>query len=150
MKVGVARISSPWHAVHRRIRLPGSGEKPFFPLCSSRSTGPTHPENSARLPSPRFVAFAPSGIIRTRSLHSGSSSLDFCSNSYLAAHSVALIVYDTVVLIGHLNQTMLNSTSMIESKNHRLLVCVFASLLLMPSRWHVRSESLSRPKTTSL
>jgi hypothetical protein len=28
----VARISSPWHDVHRRIRLPGSGEKPFPPL----------------------------------------------------------------------------------------------------------------------
>ena len=48
------------------------------PLCSSRSAGTTHPENSARLPSPRLVAFAPSGIIRTRSLHSGYVSLAFC------------------------------------------------------------------------
>jgi SRSO17 transposase len=70
----------------------------FFPLCSSRSTGPTHPKNSARLPAPRLVAFAPRGIIRTRSLHSGSSSPDFCSNSFVAVHFVAFIVYDTVVL----------------------------------------------------
>src|SRR6266404_4039668 len=94
----LARISSSRHAVHRRIRLPGSGEKPFFPLCSNRSTGPTHPENSARVPAPRFVAFAPSGIIRTPSLHSGSSSPDFCSNGFLAVHFVASVVYDTVVL----------------------------------------------------
>jgi hypothetical protein len=84
--------------VHRRIRLPGRGEKPFFPLCASRSTGPTHPENSARLPAPRLVAFAPSGIIRTRSLHSGSDSLDSCSNDLPAVHFVAHAVYDTVVL----------------------------------------------------
>ncbi|MGB7848236.1 MAG: efflux RND transporter periplasmic adaptor subunit, partial [Candidatus Acidiferrum sp.] len=41
---------------------------------------------------------APSGIIPTRSLHSGSSSRGFCSNSFLAVHFVASTVYDTVVL----------------------------------------------------
>ena len=93
-------MSSSRHAVHRRIRLSGSGEKPFFPLCSSRSTGPTHPDNSARLPAPGLAAFAPSGIILIRSLDPGSSSLDFCPNSFLAVPFVVSVVYDTVVL-GH-------------------------------------------------
>ena len=72
----------------------------FSPSARAGQLDLRTPENSARLPAPRLVAFAPSGIIRTRSLHSGSGLPDFCSNSFLAVHFVASLVYDTVVLEG--------------------------------------------------
>jgi hypothetical protein len=48
-------------------------------------------------------------MIRTQSLPSGSDSPDFCSNSLLAAHFVALAVYDTVVLISRLKIGNINA-----------------------------------------
>jgi hypothetical protein len=106
--VGPASASSVWPPAALANRAVVTMREPAPHVTSSghvlpvtganRSPGPTHPENSARLPAPRLVAFAPSGIIRTRSLPSGSGSLDSCSNGLPAVHFVVGSVYDTVVL----------------------------------------------------
>src|ERR1700722_11643545 len=53
---GLARFSSSRHVMHRRLRLPRRGKKPFFPLRQRRSTGLTRHETSARVPPPRLTA----------------------------------------------------------------------------------------------
>src|SRR5665213_1026541 len=55
-RTGLARFSSSRHVMHRRLRLPRRGKKPFFPLRQCRSTGLTRHETPAGVPPPRITA----------------------------------------------------------------------------------------------
>ena len=65
--------------MHRSLWVPGSRAEPFFPLCPRRSSWIHYPQASAGLPPARLAAYAPSDIIRTRSLRYESSSHASCS-----------------------------------------------------------------------
>src|SRR5260370_10266482 len=87
--------------MHRRLRLPCRGEKPFFPLRTRRSTGATHRETSVRVPPPRLAAYALSVITHTPSPHYEFKSQGISSNSSTAVRFVAedaCNVYNIVVL----------------------------------------------------
>ena len=96
----MARISSPRHPLHCRLRLPRSREKPFFPLCKVRPPGTTPHPTSCQFSAPR-IASAPNGIIQTRSLPSVSGLPDSCQLNFPAALSVRPCVCNTVVLRQH-------------------------------------------------
>jgi hypothetical protein len=80
--------------MHRCLRLPGSGKKPFFPLGPCRSTGATRPGNFARVRTAGLAACAPSAIIRTPSPRCGSSWPEPFSPNSFAVHFVAVDDYD--------------------------------------------------------
>src|SRR5678815_5760506 len=64
----LARLPPSCDAMHCRLRVPGRGAEPFFPLSPGRLSRITSPRTSARLPAPG-LASDPSGIIYTQSLH---------------------------------------------------------------------------------
>ena len=90
----LARISSSRHLVHRRLRLPGCGKKPFPPLTPRQSIGPTRPKNSIPISSPGLAASAPSVITRTPSQHYEFRWPGISPGIFPAAHCVAADAYD--------------------------------------------------------
>ena len=63
----LARIPPSRHAMHCSLWVPGSRAEPFFPLCPRRSSWIRCPTAGTVLQPARVTAYAPSGIIPTRS-----------------------------------------------------------------------------------
>lgn len=83
----VARLSSPRHAVHCRVWVPGRRAEPFFPLRARRRSGTICPRDPAGLP-PTGLASDPSGIIHCRSQRSESCWPAICSGVSLSVRFV--------------------------------------------------------------
>ena len=62
-----ARVSPSRHLMYRSLWVPGRRAEPFFLLCPRRPCWTISPGAAAELSPARLAAFAPNGIIRTRS-----------------------------------------------------------------------------------
>ena len=74
------------------------GTQPFFPLRARQTPGVTRRHASARLPTPRFAACGPGGIILIPSLLCASASPASCGRAFPVAPFAVRYVYNTVVL----------------------------------------------------